>query len=170
MKIHYITFTSIILLLFSINTLKAQSTALQKGTLVTNGVTYDVQISEEYRFIYIDDNSVFEKEKKLMNPDKDAMMFPEGNIKINRTKLLEIKRKFFPIIQNQVNVQLSINVIEGKLLGLNYTLPKSPLLTKDQFKSFDSQIKEHLTFELVYNDYLRKQKLDGWKTISVILR
>jgi len=170
MKIHYITFTSIILLLCSINTLKAQSTALQKGTFIANGVTYNIRISDDYDFISIYDNSVFEKEEKLISPDKGLIRFPEGNIIINRTKLLEIKRKFFPIIQNQVNVQLSINVIEGKLLGLNYTLPKSPLLTKDQFKSFDSQIKEHLTFELVYNDYLRKQKLDGWKTISVILR
>lgn len=167
MKIHYITF---ILLLCSINILSAQSTVLQKGALIANGVTYNIRISDDYDFISIYDNSVFDKEKKIMSPDKDVILFPEGNIKIKRTKLLEIKRKFFPITQNQVNIQLSINVKEGKLLGLNYTLPKSPLLTKDQFKSFDAQIKEHLTFELVYNDYLRKQKLDGWQTISVILR
>ena len=170
MKIQHLTFISFIPLLCSINILLAQSTVLQKGILIANGVTYDVHISEKYQFIFIDDNSIFDKKIQLSNREKDVMFFPEGNIKINKTKLLEIKRNFFPKTQNQVNVQLSINVKEGKLLGLNYTLPKYPLLTKDQFKSFDSQIKEHLTFELVYNDYLRKQKLDGWQTISVILR
>jgi len=170
MKIQHITFISFILLLCSINILLAQSTVLQKGTLIANGVTYDVQISEKHQFIFIDDNSIFGKVEKLISSDKEATSFPETNIKINKEKLLIIKRKFFPKAQNQVNIQLSINVKEGKLIGLNYILPKSPLLTKDQFKSFDAQIKELLTFELIYNNYLRKQKLDGWVMTSVILR
>jgi len=156
--------------LCSINILLAQSTVLQKGTLIANGVTYDVQISEKHQFIFIDDNSIFGKVEKLISSDKEATSFPETNIKINKEKLLIIKRKFFLKAQNQVNIQLSINVKEGKLIGLNYILPKSPLLTKDQFKSFDAQIKELLTFELIYNNYLRKQKLDGWVMTSVILR
>lgn len=170
MKILHITFISFILLLCSINIIFAQSTVLQKGTLNANGVTYDIHISDDYDFISIYDNSIFGKEEKLISSDKDAILFPESNIKINKEKLLTIKRKFFPKTQNQVNVQLSINVKEGKLLGLNYKLPKSPLLTKDQFKSFDAQIKELLTFELIYNNYLRKQKLEGWVLTSVILR
>ncbi|MGN5955724.1 hypothetical protein ACP6L2_14025 [Sphingobacterium lactis] len=170
MKIQRITFISFILLLCSINILLAQSRVLQKGTLNANGVTYDIHISDDYDFISIYDNSIFSKEEKLISSNKDAMPFPETNIKINKEKLLTIKRKFFPKTQNQVNVQLSINVKEGKLLGLNYILPKSPLLTKDQFKSFDAQIKELLTFELIYNNYLRKQKLEGWVMTSVILR
>jgi len=167
---HFVAILSILFVLSNLTQTNAQTTGLENGKLLSNGVTYDIRIKEGYNDIFIYDDSVFDKEEKLIIHDADGIDFPASMVRINREKLLEIKRKFYPVSQNEVRVTLSINVNDNKLLGLNYVIPKTPLLTKDQFKSFDAQIREQLTFELVYNNYLKQQKLNGWVLRSVILR
>lgn len=155
-----ILFLSLFFVNFNIT--KAQSTVLQKGTLLSHGVTYDVDISDKSNFIFINDDSIFDKDKKLNSKDNNTLWFPEGLIKVNRAKLIEIKRKLYNQNKDEVRISLSIGVKENKLIGLNYTLPKSSLITKVQFKSFDLQIKENLVFELISNNYTKNKNLtDG---------
>ncbi|EEI92233.1 hypothetical protein HMPREF0765_2160 [Sphingobacterium spiritivorum ATCC 33300] len=164
MKI-YINILCLALILFiNVHEGKSQSAILKNGNIISNQIRYDVRIMPNHNYIFISDLSVYDKEALLINSDKDAMFFPEGLIKINKAKLLNIKRMLYNS-DKEVTIGMSINVNESKLIGLKYTFPKSPSITETQFRAFDADIREHLVIELLSMTILKDRNSTAGLTL-----
>jgi len=105
----------------------------------------------------------------LINPEPGTVKISEDFILVNTDKLQEIKRRFY--VQN---VRMDIRVIltkNGKLIGVDYVLPKSPAITEGQFRTLDAQVRKNLKISIVFpNEWVKNQKHDGYATKYVILR
>jgi len=146
-----------------------QARPLKQGKIVAGGTTYNVVASNKYSYIYIDDYSAYDKKRALINPEPGTVKISEDFILVNTDKLQEIKRRFY--LQN---VRMDIRVIltkNGKLIGMDYVLPKSPMITEQQFRTLDAQVRKNLKISIVFpNEWVKNQKYDGYATKYVILR
>jgi|GEM_PF-6744285 len=141
----------------------SQPRLLTHGKMVANGTTYDVRIRDDHRNIYIEDDSLYEKKKTLFNHKRGAVKIPEHFIFVNTDKLLEIKKRFYP-----PNVRADIRVTitkEGEFMGPDYILPKTPMITKQQFGTLDAEVRKYLKVSVVFpTEWVKNQEYDGYAT------
>jgi len=165
------TIPSIVFLLTVIGcgSVLSQTRSLKHGVIVVNGTTYDVRIMDGHDDIYVHNDSAYDKKRALFNHEAGATIIPEHFIEINTKKLLEIKRKFYPSTFSRVRVT-AILTKDGKLIGMEYALPKSPAITERQFRTLDSEIRRHLKISIVFpTERVKNQKYDGYTTKTVLL-
>jgi len=154
---------------FGNNVALSQNRLLKHGKMKVNGITYDVTISDEYNHTYVEEGFLHEKKRALFNHEAGATIIPEHFIEINTSKLLQIKRKFYPSTRSRVRVT-AILTKEGKLIGMEYALPKSPMITEKRFKTLDAEIRRHLKISIVFpTERVKNQKYDGYTTKTVLL-
>jgi len=141
----------------------SQEKPLKNGITVVGGMVYNIVISSEYRDIYIHNRSADSITNTLINPELGTTNISEDFIFVNTDKLLEIKRRFYP-----QNAQMDIRVIltrAGGLIGLEYVLPKSPMITEQEFRELDAQVRKHLKISVVFpNEWVKNQKYNGYAT------
>ena len=145
----------------------AQAKPLKTGEINTDGISYDIRIRDESNHIYISDLSVYKK-IRLFDSYPDAEFLYADFINFNKKDLLTIKRKYFA--QNSgVDIAVSMTK-EGKLLGLEYSLPKSSRITEDLFIAFDRQIRKELKIEIIFpTERYKNKRYNGWATKTVVL-
>ena len=155
-----------ILLLMITSHVFAQAKPLKNGEIITDGISYDVDVSYPNR-IYISNLSVYKK-IRLFDSYPDAEFLYPDFINFNKKDLLTIKRKYFA--QNSgVNIAVSLTK-EGKLLGLEYSLPKSSRITEDLFIAFDRQIRKDLKIEIIFpTERYKSKRYHAWVTKTVVL-
>jgi len=147
----------------------SQNRPLKHGKMALNGTTYSVTVSDKHSRIYIYDYLLYDKIKPLINPELGVGNIPEDFIQVNADKLLEIKRKFYA--QN-IRADISLTITkDGRFMGLDYVLPKSPTITEQQFRTLDTEVRKHLKVSVVFpNEWVKNQKYNGYATKYVILR
>jgi len=159
----------VLLIIFGNGTVLSQNRPLKHGKIVVNRTTYNVRILDGHDDIYIHNRSADRVTDPLIDPNSDATFIPEHFIDINTDKLLEIKRKFYPSTHSRVRVT-AILTKDGKLIGMEYALPKSPPITESRFRTFDTQIRKHVKLSIDFpNERIRNQKYVGYTTRTVIL-
>jgi len=162
--------TVTILMSFGSNRVLSQTRPLKNGKMVLAGTTYNVSIRDGHDDIYIYNHSAYDKKRALNKIGSETVKIPEDFVEINTDKVLEIKRKFYPSSLSRVRVTVFVSK-DGRLIGVEYTLPKSPKITENQFRTLDTQIRKHLKTSIVFPlGQIKKQKYDGYAIRTVVLK